>query len=374
MPYKFNPKHMAATLSIEENLQERVKELSCLYEISHAIIEHNGSVEDTLTIICGILKKAWRFPEDAVVELHMAPHHVFSKPLSGKTVFQTSTPLISNHHDHIKVHYPATLYTAAHFLPEEQQLLDKAAYEISTFLKNEAQKEKEELMQRSLQRNDRLAILGEITAGIAHELNTPLGNILGFAEFISEATHEKQTKTDAEKVIKAAIYSREVVKKLMFFACEMPQNMELIALKPVIEQALTLLEPNFKKANVAYSFEMKSPDLKAQLDSIQLTQVLFNVLINAIYVSPEGSSIQIRVFAKAEDLFIEIADEGPGIDPNIKSRIFEPFFTTKPLGEGSGLGLSVVHGIVKSHRGDIRALDNVPRGTVFQIRLPLKAS
>jgi signal transduction histidine kinase len=195
---------------------------------------------------------------------------------------------------------------------------------------------------------------------------------LGFAEFINERTTEKQSQMDSAKIIKAAIYSREVVKKLMFFSCEMPHNMSFVKIIPIVSEALSLLEPNFKKSNVTCELDYTDLDLEAQLDSIQLTQVLFNILINSIYVSPAKTVIKVKVYSEEENFFIEIADQGKGIEEDIKSKIFEPFFTTKAIGEGSGLGLSVVHGIVKSHKGDIISFDNKPRGTVFQVRLPLK--
>uniref|UniRef100_UPI004049014A sensor histidine kinase n=1 Tax=Flavobacterium sp. TaxID=239 RepID=UPI004049014A len=111
---------------------------------------------------------------------------------------------------------------------------------------------------------------------------------------------------------------------------------------------------------------------KAQIDEVQLTQVLFNIIMNAIYVSPIESKITILIYTKKENVVIEIKDEGTGIEDKIKSKIFEPFFTTKEIGIGSGLGLSVVHGIIKSHRGEIKVKNNKPKGTNFQIILPLK--
>jgi signal transduction histidine kinase len=95
-------------------------------------------------------------------------------------------------------------------------------------------------------------------------------------------------------------------------------------------------------------------------------------LINAIYISPENSKISVEVSSTSSYFILEIKDEGPGIPADLKSKVFEPFFTTKPIGEGSGLGLSVVHGIIKSHHGEICTFDNNPKGTIFQIKLPLK--
>ncbi|HET8810748.1 MAG TPA: HAMP domain-containing sensor histidine kinase [Flavobacteriaceae bacterium] len=360
--------------ALETKLKERIKELSCLYNISLAISK-NRSISQTLTEICEVLKAAWQFSEETVVELKIADHNIQTTPLPKKTVFQESILDKSEENtDFVRIHYPSPPYGKNDFLEEEQKLLDNVANEIREFLEKERLKKQEKLLKRSVERNDRMSILGEITAGIAHELNTPLGNILGFAELIDERTREPQSKKDTRKIIKAAIYSREVVKKLMFFACEMPQNREIIRIKPIISEALSLLGPNFKKADVSYEFECETPNLKAQCDSIQLTQVLFNILINAIYVSPKNGKITLKLYEDPDNFFIEIADNGPGIPKEIKPKIFEPFFTTKPVGEGSGLGLSAVHGIVKSHRGEILCFDNEPSGTIFRIRMPLKTA
>jgi signal transduction histidine kinase len=350
--------------NLETKLKERVKELKCLYEVSIAI-SNPKPVKQTLTEICGILKEAWSFSGEAVVELKIGQHEISTSPIPQESVFQEAKlKNTAGHPGFVKIHYPPP-YKEEDFLEEEQKLLNNVANEINNYLEKER-------LKRSTERNDRMSILGEITAGVAHELNTPLGNILGFAELISSRTEEPQTKKDVGKIVKAAIFSREVVKKMMFFSCEMPQNQEIIRIKPIISQALALLGPNFKKAGVDYEFHCEDPKLKAQCDSIQLTQVLFNILINAIYASPENTVITVKLFRKGPDFYIEIADQGPGIPEEVKPKIFDPFFTTKPIGEGSGLGLSAVLGIVKSHKGEIRCFDNPPTGTVFQIRMPLE--
>lgn len=364
---------MSINISVEEKLQERIKELSCLYKVSSAIRAHNDSVEETLKAIIQILKNAWRFPSLASVEIKIEGKQQSTNEIPKDSHFQESKIKTFNREiGFIRVHYPATDLSHAHFLIEEQRLLDKVTYEINLFLERQNTKHQEELFRQTVRRNDRLSILGEITAGIAHELNTPLGNILGFAEFIASKAEDKQIKKDAEKIIKAAIHSREVVKKLIYFSCEMPQNIRLTLIKPVVTQALDLMKPNFKKAKVRYELTIEDPSLEIKIDPIQLTQVLFNLLINAIYHSPKDSVITIKVSNDDQNVFLKITDQGRGIPAENKSRIFEPFFTTKPLGDGSGLGLSVVHGIIKSHQGEIEALDNHPQGTIFKIRIPIK--
>ncbi|MDT0688802.1 HAMP domain-containing sensor histidine kinase [Salegentibacter sp. F188] len=364
---------MKTGISVEQRLEERVKELTCLYNVSSAIRKHSDSVTSTLTEICQITGQAWLYHEDAIVELKLKDYHITTATIPTQTVTQQSNIVIFGEESGaLIVHYNAEKYQKAHFLKEEQKLLNKLAIEISEFFERLEAHHKEEHLKRIAERNDRLSILGEITAGIAHELNTPLGNILGFAELIASKSENPQIKKDASKIIKSAIFSREVVKKLMFFACEMPQDKKAIQIQPVILQALALLGPNFEKANVNHKFHIDNPKLEAQLDSIQFTQVLFNLLINAIYVSPPKSTISITVTSNEKSFCLEIADEGPGISSELKAKIFEPFFTTKPIGEGAGLGLSVVHGIIKSHKGEIAIFDNENAGAIFQIQLPLK--
>lgn len=360
------------SISVEEKLQERIKELSCLYQISSAIREFDDSYETTLRSIVKILKDAWRYPHLATVEIKVEEYHLSSNPIPTNSYSQKSTiNIFDKERGYLKVHYPVSDLSKAHFMVEEQRLLDKIADEVALFFERQHIKFQEQLLKQTAERNDRLSILGEITAGIAHELNTPLGNILGFAEFIEEKTAEKQTKRDAQKILNSAIYSREVVKKLMFFSCDMPQNIKKIEVKPIISQALSLLQPNFKKAKIRFKFHIENSDLKAQVDPIQLTQVFFNLVINAIYYSPENSEIGIFIYNNKTHYFIEIADEGIGVAPELKDKILEPFYTTKPLGEGSGLGLSVVHGIIKSHKGMLSIANNTPKGTIFKIKLPL---
>lgn len=359
-------------ITTEEKLQERIKELSCLYNMSSVFLS-NQAPGDAFEQVCAIVRSAWRYPENAIVHLTLDDFTVYTDELPAQTIMQQSQLVIEGEvRGQISVHYDAAIHAAGAFLEDEQQLLRKVAFEISAFYERHLKDNEIAMLKRRAERSDRLAILGEITAGIAHELNTPLGNILGFAELIAARTADQQTLQDISKVIKGAIYSREIVKKLMFFSCEMPQHRQLTKIEPVAVQALTLLEPNFRKAQVAYSLDIADPNIEAQIDPIQFTQVLFNILVNAIYVSPPESSISTRIYNDDQNLFVEVSDEGPGILEDHRNKIFEPFFTTKPFGEGNGLGLSVVHGIIKGHLGEISTFDNSPAGTVFKIRLPLK--
>lgn len=359
------------SLSPEQKLEERIKELTCFYDLL-TIMQKEQTFEEALPQFTTIIAAAFLYAPDALVEIKLEPYHFFSKPTPHETVYLQNDLIVFNEAmGFIKVHYPIPYYKKNAFIPEELLLLNKVAVEISTFCEKKITRDRNALFERNAAHFDRLSILGEITAGIAHELNTPIGNILGFAELIQKQDCNAQVINDVSKIIKSAIYSREIVKKLMFFSCDMPQNAERIKLRPLFLQVLTLLEPNFKKSKVIPLLIFDESALEAQVDSVQLTQVLFNILINSIYAAPENSPITINVTHDSNNFYIDIADQGTGIDDSIKRKIFEPFFTTKPLGEGTGLGLSVVHGIIKSHKGSITAKDNLPSGVVLTISLPL---
>ena len=354
----------------EEQLRERIKELSCLNSIS-VILLKGEPVFETLMQICLVLKDAWLHPQDAVVELDLDGFHYKTGAVESAVSQHADLIIFNETKGSIKVRYDSRKFSKSDFLDDEQRLLKIVASEISSYYEKHLHNEKIQVLKRSAERTDRLSILGEITAGIAHELNTPLGNILGYAELIRERSADAQSREDSSKVIKAAIYSREIVKKLMFFSCEMPQHIESVEIGPIVDQTLRLLEPNFRNAGISFLLRIKNAELKAQVDNIQFTQVLFNIVMNSIYFSPPGSTISIDITNDNEWLYIDIADQGPGIPDDKKDKVFEPFFTTKPAGDGTGLGLSVVHGIIKSHKGFISTADNDPTGTIFKIQLPL---
>jgi two-component system NtrC family sensor kinase len=358
--------------STEDALREKIKELTCLYDISKIISKSNSiSIQILYDIIISV-KNAWRYCTDNVVELHIKDYHLSTSDQIELTVFQSSAIVVNKtNYGYIKVHYPSQKYNLSDFSEDEQQLLDTIAIEIGNYVDKYQTLERKAALRRTIERMERLSLLGEMTAGIAHELNTPLGNILGFAELIKEQNSNPEINADISIIINSVIYSREIVKKLMFFSCEMPQKLELQELKPIIVFALSFLKSNFQKKAIKHELVFRDDSIKAKVDSVQITQVVFNLLINAIYASPEKSTIKIVVDHDETNLYLKIEDQGTGIPDSIKEKIFEPFFSTKPVNYGSGLGLSVVHGIIKNHNGEIILQNNFPSGSVFTIRIPL---
>lgn len=352
----------------ETALKERIKELTCLYEVSSIIVNADiAEVKDTLTAIAYSVKKAFQFPKYTEIAIQ-TPDTTFKTGIINEKLGLTASITIFNKPEGKII---ASLTDKSTFLREEQQLLDNVALKIGNLLERIEINNKEASLKRQMERADRLSIIGEITAGIAHELNTPLANILGFAELLKdEFKNQENASKDVDKIIHNAIFSREVVKKLMFFACEMPQEMKRVNIVPTIKEAISLLDATFRKEQVKYVVRIQEEEMWLKADQIQLTQIIFNLIINAIYFSPKNGLVTIRAYQSPTESVLSIQDEGPGISEEALDKIFQPFYSTKPTGDGSGLGLSVVHGIVLSHKGTIKAENNIDKGATFTVRLP----
>ncbi len=353
----------------QRDLKERVKELTCLYEISSIIVNADSEeIHGTLHAIGSSLKRGFQYPESTQVSI-VTPQEKFKTGTINSNSFITSEILVFNKTaGNIKV---SLNDVSLDFLIEEKPLLDSVAVKLGSLLERIEIQKNETSLKRQMERADRLGILGEITAGIAHELNTPLANILGFAELLQDDLKEnKAASQDLDKIIKNAIFSREVVKKLMFFACEMPNEFKKVNIVPSIKSAMTLLDASFKKAEVKYVVSIEDDELFLKADTIQLTQIIFNLIINAIYFSPKNGLVSIEATQTKKHVILTISDEGSGLSAEAQEKIFQPFFTTKPTGDGSGLGLSVVHGIVASHGGTITATNNEKKGATFIVKLP----
>ncbi|HEA31476.1 MAG TPA: HAMP domain-containing histidine kinase [Leeuwenhoekiella sp.] len=353
----------------ETALKERIKELTCLYEVSSILMNvTHEKLYDELKAIGASLKKAFQFPSETQIEIFIPGHSVSTGKSSAVGILSSAIILFNKNVGHIEAQLNQEKLG---FLAEEQQLLDNIALKIGDLLERIEIVKNESVLRMQMERADRLNILGELTAGIAHELNTPLANILGYAELLRPKMQvDQEAEADVEKIISSAIYSREVVKKLMFFACEMPQEMKKVNIVPSIKGAVDLLDATFRKSEVRYIVKIEEEQLWLRADIIQLTQIIFNLVINAIYFSPKNALVTIEAFQNEYSVILKITDEGSGLSEVALEKVFQPFFTTKPVGQGSGLGLSVVHGIVASHKGTIIAANNEDRGATFTVTLP----
>ena len=258
------------------------------------------------------------------------------------------------------------------FYAEERTLIDTVAREISTIVKRKEAEDEQSRLQEQLRHADRLATIGQLAASMAHELNEPLGNILGFGQLAKKCPGlPLQAGQDIEKILTATLNAREVIRKILIFARQMPQQKRRVDLNHVIEECLSFLESRCTKEGIEL-VRLLSPELpEVFADPIQLNQVLVNMIINAVQAMLEGGRLTVQTLPGEDHLSLIIEDTGTGMTEEVLKQIFTPFFTTKDVGQGTGLGLAVVHGIITSHGGSIDVKSNVGSGTRFEIRLPL---
>jgi len=228
-------------------------------------------------------------------------------------------------------------------------------------------------MQAQLHRSEKLASLGNLVAGIAHEINNPLSGILLYASIVdSDKRLDPTLKPDLERVIAECRRCAEIVKQLLEFSREALPHKETISLNRLLDKVIGLLQhqPSFQNISINRCFdEDLSP---VYVDANQMQQVFVNLFINASHAMPGSGEIYV-VTSRSDDggsACVEICDTGCGIPEEDLQRIFDPFFTTKA--EGTGLGLSISYGIVENNAGKIEVRSKVGVGTTFTILLPLQ--
>ena len=225
--------------------------------------------------------------------------------------------------------------------------------------------------QHQIGRTERLASIGRLAAGIAHEINNPLTSVLTFSHLLREQPHlNEQDKKDLDLVIGETTRAAEIVRGLLDFARERPPSKELLDVNDVVAQTMALLRSHkqFKQIVIAQQLTPDLPPVSG--DPHQLKQVLLNLALNACEAMPEGGRLTISTFNENGEVSFSVADTGVGIEEKDLDRIFDPFFTTKPLGKGTGLGLSVSYGIIEQHAGRWKVDSQVGVGTTFVVTLP----
>jgi two-component system NtrC family sensor kinase len=235
------------------------------------------------------------------------------------------------------------------------------------------------LARKQIYQSNKLASLGQLTAGIAHEINNPLTGVLTYSSFLLKRVPEdSEMKEDLGTIVREAKRCREIVKGLLDFSRQATTHRALIDCNEVIERSLNILDNQLSVANIAVTKTLQ-PDLPGVLgDSNQLLQVLINLLVNSTdAIGDSGGEIFLSSSTKKLEqgphVEIKVADTGCGIPSAQVDRVFEPFFTTKGT-EGTGLGLAVVWGIISDHGGFI-AVDSKPdRGTTFTLHLPIDSN
>ncbi|MBP1697311.1 MAG: histidine kinase [Deltaproteobacteria bacterium] len=356
------------------DLRERVKELTCLYSIARLAAQHDLSTNEVLQGIVKVLPPAWLYPEIAHARITLNGSS-FSTPGFREGKYQQRAEIISSgkHQGSVEVVYGEERpeLDEGPFLREERALLDAIAKEIANILTGRQAEQDKLNLEEQVRHADRLATIGQLAAGVAHELNEPLGSILGFAQLAKKCPGvPHQAELDIEKIFNASLHARDIVKKLLIFAREMPPQKIKVNLNKSVEEALTFFRSRCTQEGVELICSL-SPNLPGvDADPSQLNQVVINLIVNALQAMPRGGDLKIQTLYEDDQVLLIVEDTGIGMNEEVLGKIFTPFFTTKEVGKGTGLGLPVVHGIITSHGGSVRVKSKVGQGTRFEIQLP----
>jgi signal transduction histidine kinase len=360
--------------SAKAALRERVKELTCLYEMAQIAAKPGISLNEILEGIVELLPPAWQYPEVTAARIILDGRSYMTHNFCRSPQTQRADIVVGERQrGALEVVYleERPELDEGPFLKEERNLIDALARQIASIVERREAEEDKSKLREQLRHADRLATVGLLASGIAHELNEPLGSVLGFAQLARKCQGLPElAKQDIEKIESASLRAREVIKKLLIFARQTPPEKTQVSLNRVVEETLDFLGGRCLEGGIEVECSLASdlPEIKA--DPGQLNQVLVNLVVNALQAMPEGGKLTVRTEACGDHVSLIVEDTGTGMTDEVLQQLFVPFFTTKDVGQGTGLGLPVVHGIVSSHGGTIHVESKVGAGTRFEIRLP----
>ncbi|MCG8636786.1 MAG: ATP-binding protein [Desulfobacterales bacterium] len=354
-------------------------ELKCLYGIATLLGSSSLNLEQKLGSMVSLLPPAFQYPGLAVARLVIDDTGYASGRFPDAASLM-SEPIRINGRDRgaLTIAYDEKEVSSGQagtlFSRKEKQLLRTVVQQLTLAVEKEEGEIRHRDLEHQLQHADRLATVGQLAAGIAHELNGPLNNILGYAQLAGKQQDlPEQVYTDLDNIVRFSLHTREIVKKVMLFSRQTPPKQEVVNLNTVIRDSLYFTEPLCSKSGVDIHCDLADelPDMTA--DSSQLHQVMVNLIVNAAQAMPESGGRIIISTGRISDaeLFMTVDDTGDGMDDETLLHCFLPFYTTKDVDKGTGLGLSVVHGIVESHGGIITADSTPGKGTRFKIVFPV---
>jgi two-component system NtrC family sensor kinase len=356
-------------------LRERIKEITCLYGIARLVAQPEASFAEVIQGIVNLLPPAWLYPEIACARIVLNGQSCTTEGFRESPYRQVSDIVVDKERvGFVEVAYLERKLTMDEgpFLAEERSLIDSVAGEVAVYYERAKAKEERTSLREQLRHADRLATIGQLAAGVAHELNEPLGNILGYAQLAKKSPGlPAQVEKDLKNIETASLNAREIIRKLMTFARQLPPQKVPVNLNDIVTDGMYFFEARCKKAGIELIVRLASDVPKITVDPGQINQVLVNLVVNAFQAMPQGGTLTVETRATREGVFLAIEDTGVGMTGEVKDQVFVPFFTTKDIDQGTGLGLAVVHGIVTSHGGTIAIETEPEKGTRFLVQLPL---
>ncbi len=232
--------------------------------------------------------------------------------------------------------------------------------------------------QHALVQSEKMAAIGTLSAGLAHEVKNPLSAVLGYAQLSKRKLDQPEALLKNLDIIEHETKRcNEIISNLMQFSRQEKGEYEQISVNEVVKKSMAIVDHQLSLKNVRLESELADDIPQITGNANQLQQVLMNLMINAEHAicddGDDGGTVTLATFVKGESLMLTVSDTGPGITAEVAAKIFEPFFTTKPAGQGTGLGLSVSYGIIKDHGGEISVERADTGGAKFVVELPLKA-
>ena len=354
-------------------LRERVKELTCLYGIAQVVERAGEDLGSALGGIVALLPPAWQYPELTEARIGLDERSWQTPGFGPAPVVQAAEVHAGGElRGRVEVAYRELRPPADEgpFLREERALIQEVARQVGLLVERQQASQEEERLRQQLWHAERLGMIGQLAAGLAHELNEPLGSILGYAQLAQRSFGlPDQTGRDLGKVVKASLHARDIVRRLLVFARQAPLSREPVVLNDVVRESLFLLESRCRRAGVKIVLCLQ-PELPAVFaDRSLVEQAFLNLAVNGIQAMPSGGRLTVSSEGSAHVQLV-VEDTGEGMSREVLRRCFDPFFTTKEVGQGSGMGLAVTHGIVTSLGGTIEAGSEPGRGSRFIIRLP----
>ncbi|MEK7236196.1 MAG: PAS domain S-box protein [Nitrospirota bacterium] len=226
-------------------------------------------------------------------------------------------------------------------------------------------------MQEQLRKTERIAELGTLASGMAHEIGTPMNVILGRAEYLLQRVTDEVTKKGLATIVTQVERITKVMNQLLAFARRKTPERRAVDLGQTIDDSLEMFQERMAHSRITVEKVIEANVPAVHADRDQLIQVLINLVMNSIHAMPEGGRLRLSLDREDSHVRLGLSDTGHGMPEEIRSKVFDPFFTTKDFGKGTGLGLTVVKGIIEEHGGTIAVESAVDKGTTFWIRFPL---
>jgi len=358
-------------------LIEKVRVLTCMYRIAQMAVDDSHSFDTTLQAIIDLIPQAFEHPERIAASIRFDKKFYQTPGFdSSQNRYEKDIVIKEDLRGRVEIgcieNGEAVLSAEKVYSAEEIKLMESAARKVAYIMERKEANEKKQALEEQLRHADRLATIGQLAAGFAHELNNPLGDILGFAQLASNYPDlPEQVYQDLVKIVKSTLYAREVIKKVLFFSRQTLPREAKANLNRLIEDWVDFFEFRCAQNNIEIVLEMDENLPSVTGDPAQLNQVLINLVVNAIHAMPEGGILTIKTTVKQDSISMLVQDTGQGISEDIKDKIFLPFFTTKEVDQGTGLGLSVVYGIVNEHGGTVHVDSQVGSGSIFEVELPI---